>query len=363
MSKLEQISVKSILRWINALKSCGDHDAYHLPQYHLIADKMDEGCPYLFYYKDKYGSAALPLLLRPVHEINGLETYNLYDITSVYGYPGIVTTVKSHDTNAHEFRQNFQTEFLNTLNKLSVVSFFSRCNPLFPNTWLLNGLAEVLPLSNTIAIDLNSSEEDQLKNMSKGHRYDIRKARKAGVVVKQDSGFQYLDDFIKIYNETMLRNQASKKYFFSKQYYIELIEKLNDNLELYFACIEGKPVSASIFLINNGIIQYHLSGTPTEFLNLNGAKLILDEVRQWGKKKNFSWLHLGGGVGSSEDSLFRFKAGFSKTRLPFEVTRLVVDKEAYMELANARLKWANERGYSVTGDNFFPEYRKPLKLV
>lgn len=355
-SSLIEATSKSV--WLKSIQLCRNYDIYHLPQYHLLGEQMGEGKPYLFFYHDNGVAAALPFLLRPVAEVEGLEKSLHNDITSVYGYPGLVTSIKVNDKNAGEFRKNFQEELCKVFEALSVLAFFSRTNPLLPNNWMLNGMVETLSLSNTVAIDLSKTSEEQLGGMTKGHKYDIRKARKNGVIVEEDESFQYIEDFIQIYNQTMKRNEASENYYFPKEYYLQLKREFGESIKLYFARLEGRAISASMFFFTGKIIQYHLSGSLQEFFHLNGAKVILDEVRRWGKQKGFSWLHLGGGVGSSEDSLFRFKAGFSKVRLPFQIARKIVDHTKYSELCALRKKWAENNGYTLADNNFFPDYRK-----
>ncbi|MDF1594430.1 MAG: peptidoglycan bridge formation glycyltransferase FemA/FemB family protein, partial [Desulfobacterales bacterium] len=210
-------------------------------------------------------------------------------------------------------------------------------------------------------IDLLLTNEKQLGGMTKGHKYDIRKARKLGISIVEDKSFRQIDEFMQIYNETMERNAASANYFFPKEYYIELKKSFGESIKLFFAMLEDQAVSASMFFMTGRIIQYHLSGTRTEHLYLNGAKLIIDEIRLWGVQNGFSWLHLGGGVGSSEDSLFRFKAGFSKLRQPFQVVRKIANQEIYTELCSQRKKWAKVNGYTLSESNFFPEYRRLMQ--
>jgi len=218
----ELIPAERTQAWIEALDSCGNYDIYHLPQYHLLAEKMGEGRPYLFYYAEENRFAALPFLLRPAAVVEGLEEYHFNDITSVYGYPGIVTNVNQAEGESIElFRSRFQNALQEHFKKLSVVAFFSRTNPLIDSNWMFKGMGEVLPLSQTVAIDLSLSEDEQLKAMSKTHRYHIRKAYRNGLFVEEDSEFKRIDDFILIYNETMRRNNAAKSYFFPKKYYIE----------------------------------------------------------------------------------------------------------------------------------------------
>jgi len=363
MADFDLIPASNGSAWLKGLQLCGNHDVYHLPQYHLLAERLGEGKPFLFLYQNNGIYAALPILLRPVAEVEGLQGCRFNDITSVYGYPGVVTSLKEGAANADEFRSGFQNSLRLLFEQLSAVTFFTRTNPLVPSTWLFKGMAEILPLSATVAIDLSASNEAQLNGMTKGHRYDIRKALRLGVRVIEDSSFDNIDDFIEIYNETMRRNGAREDYYFPRDYYLRLKSSFGESIRLYFAKFGEDVISAALIFIEDHIIQYHLSGTPAELLPLHGAKVILNEVRCWGTQNGYSWLHLGGGVGSSEDSLFRFKAGFSKLRLPFEIVRMIINKETYEKLVATRHSWLSEAGHVLPESNYFPEYRKPYHKI
>ena len=56
----------------------------------------------------------------------------------------------------------------------------------------------------------------------------------------------------------------------------------------------------------------------TPFQRERPTKLMLHFVRTWAKDRGLRRLRLGGGVGGKEDSLYRFKAGFSTDRHAFE---------------------------------------------
>jgi len=58
----------------------------------------------------------------------------------------------------------------------------------------------------------------------------------------------------------MDRTKANGYYYFTKQYFYDMKENLGDLLKLFVAEFEGKIISAGLFLITCGIIQYHLSG-------------------------------------------------------------------------------------------------------
>jgi hypothetical protein len=69
-------------------------------------------------------------------------------------------------------------------------------------------------------------------------------------------------------------------------------------------------------------------------------------------------LHLGGGVGgSTEDSLYTFKSGFSQLSHKFLTLRLITDEEKYHHLVNLRAKVLEVTPSDLLQSNFFPAYR------
>jgi len=349
----ELISIGNKEQWNNTIKSCGEYDTYHLAEYHQLAYLQGEGRPLLFSYSMSGHHAALPFLARSLSGIDGLDDFKECDGTSVYGYPGVLSSMNPEDPDAGEFRARFQEGLERVLRKLSVIALFTRQNPLIDSSWLLGGLAQIVNLCPTISINLRKPEAEQIKDMTKGHRYDIRKAIKYEVTVREADYFESLDNFISIYDETMNRTGAGDYYRFSKRYFLLLKECLGDAVRLYIAKAKGETVAASMFLLSDKIIQYHLSGAPTAHLSLSGNKVIIDEVRRWGTDHGFAWLHLGGGVGSKADSLFRFKSGFSSHRSQFKVIKWILDPMIYKEAVN--------RAGSLDA-GFFPAYRTPLKM-
>ena len=59
---------------------------------------------------------------------------------------------------------------------------------------------------------------------------------------------------------------------------------------------------------------------PNSFLKLSPIRLLIDEARIQGSLENYKYFNLGGGLGNQIDSLFHFKASFSKScfRMYFE---------------------------------------------
>ena len=240
MANYQMTPLANEAAWQAELECCGNYDIYHSAAYHQLPC---EGTPYLFSYKDEFGAAAMPLLLREIPETN------YFDFTSVYGYAGIVASLQMSNENAILFRNAFQHAFLQMLDEWKIVSLFSRMNPFILSQWLLEGVADIVELGLTIAIDLRKMAWERRAQMSKGHRYDIRKARLGGVTVIEDGQLERLDDFIEMYNQTMLRKGALPNCFFPREYYLNLKARLGDACRLFLAQRGGKIISGSFFLV------------------------------------------------------------------------------------------------------------------
>ena len=78
--------------------------------------------------------------------------------------------------------------------------------------------------------------------------------------------------------------------------------------------------------------------------------MLLYKAALWGSANGCRTMHLGGGVGSQEDSLFKFKKSFYRGD---EHTRFAIGKKVFMQEEYDRLVAMREE---VSG-NFFPQYR------
>ena len=122
--------------------------------------------------------------------------------------------------------------------------------------------------------------------------------------------------------------------------------------EILFAVIEetNEIISGAIMVKTNNIIQYHISGTRNEYLHLTPIRILIDEMRIKGTEQGYTFFNLGGGLGSEEDSLFNFKASFSKDFKNFKIWKYIVNSKVYDTLVSQ---------YTDLNSNqdFFPLYR------
>ena len=330
--------------WNITLESFINYDFYDNYNIHLIDESGYEHI-FIIFRKGEY-KIGLPIILREI------PNTKYYDITSVYGYSG---PLSSHDIIPDTVIEQFEMELQLYLKKNNVVSVFSRLHPLFNQEDILQYMGVVYTLSKTVSIDLTLSIDEQRKQYRKDVKSRVNKLKRNNFVVIEDVEKEYINEFISIYNENMKRVGASAAYFFSYDYYIKLL--FNDNIDarLYFVKMDEELIVGGIFVYTNEIIQYHLSGTKTAYLKESPMRLLLDYVRLIGTKEGYKYLHLGGGVGSKEDALFNFKAGFSKKRHDFKIWKYIVNKKVYDELV--------ERTGNIVDDSYFPLYRANNKLL
>ena len=124
---------------------------------------------------------------------------------------------------------------------------------------------------------------------------------------------------------------------------------------MFYAELENVTVSMAIMLFANGRMHYHLSGSLWEYRSLAASNLLLYEAACWGAGQGFRSFHLGGGLGSREDNLFKFKQAFSRnSSLVFSIGKLVVAPEEYEELVVLRSEV--DSGFDKAS-SFFPLYR------
>lgn len=342
MHKTEIINVENN-KWDLIISQSISCDFYHTRSYHAMETKDSEDVALLFvsYWDVQY--IALPLVVR---QIKGTA---YFDCTSVYGYCGPISNA-SLDNDADALIKNFQTSLTAFFKKEQIIAVFSRLHPLINIRAVFNDFGSIRDVNKTVAIDLNITVEEQKKQYRKSNKSEINKLRKKkGYIVKKVESDSELVTFVEIYNETMRRVDASDYYFFGIDYFKEMLQTQNYEAIILIAK-KGEHIAAgAVFTISNGIMQYHLAGTAAPYLNETPMKLILDEARLRSNSLQLDYLHLGGGVGGSdEDSLFQFKAGFSKQFFQYSTWQYIVNPKVYKELSVKS---------GVLQSNFFPLYR------
>lgn len=333
------------------------HDIYHLPEYVELEAKRIQSIPEAILLTEGEKIFFLPYLLRRCDDLfsNELSNTEVFDVVSPYGYPGfILNEVAAH---THDFLNLALQKLKYVFASKNICSVFLRLHPI-----LNFHSQEVLPSytyqtqGETVSIDLTLSESEIWHQTRPEHRNHINRCKRDGFIAKIVPFREYMDEFISIYNQTMQRVNAKDIYYFDNDYYQSL---LNIQSKIHLCIVENNQqiACAGIFTECCDIVQYHLGGTNSDFLKQAPSKLMFDYVRFWAKKRGNKFLHLGGGVGSVNDSLYHFKAGFSKQRHPFLTLCLIIDEKKYLDLIARRSEYLKLEPSQLMQSNYFPAYR------
>ncbi len=301
------------------------HDVYHLPTYVAMSAAQeaaqDKAEAHAIIVRDGDRAMLLPIIVRG---IPGNETAR--DAISPYGYPGPLFRGERDA----DFVVRACTAMVARLLEEHIVSLFVRTHPLLNREIPgLEAVGTVVEHGETVSVDLTTTAEDLWHGTRSDHRYQINRAIRAGHRAYIDEGWKHEAAFVDIYTATMNRVGASADYMFGADYVRALRAALGSRLHLCVVDIGGAIAAAGMFTEACGIVQYHLSGSDEAFARERPTKLMLHFVRGLMKERNNRIMHLGGGLGGAQDSLFNFKAGFSKQRQPFRTWRVVVDPERY----------------------------------
>lgn len=339
------------------------HDVYHLPQYLFIESRRTGAIPEAFLIVDGEKIFFLPYLVRKCDDIfffhSAAQEY--LDIASPYGYAGVLLSTAACEVPG--FADFALSELKRVLKNKGVCSAFIRLHPILNQNFdALLKPSTLTTSGKTVSIDLKLSESRLWAHTRKGHQSTINKCKRIGLTARMVPFERHIDEFIEIYEETMSRVGADESYYFGHDYFAEL-SMLKEAIYLCIVELEDQIVCASLFFECGGIVQAHLGGTRTSFLSYSPFNLLLHYVRLWAKERGNEFLHLGGGVGGHEDSLYAFKTGFSKQRHEFLTLRLITDEYKYHHLVDLRAKAINALPGELLESNFFPAYRCPNEMA
>ena len=337
-------SIEDNTKWDDIVSSFANYDVYYLSGYVKAFQIHGDGDPQLLYYEAN-GLKAIYVYMKRKTAIEGY-----YDSVTPYGYGGVLFDGYTSETNL----QAFWNAYVEKMKEEGIVDNFVRYHPVLANAVPMKQISTVIDLGKTIAFDL-ASPEVIWENIISKNRNMIRKAEKNGITIEHGKGMDLLDKFTEIYNATMDKDHAEEYYYFRRPFYESIDRDLQDNYEMFYAMYEGRPIAMSIMIFANGRLNYHLSGSDIEYRNLAPSNLLLYKAALWGYEQGCKTFHLGGGVGSGEDNLYKFKAAFNKNSdYQFSIGKEIFDQEKYDELVALRAKQDPDFNPESM---FFPLYR------
>jgi hypothetical protein len=342
-------------RWKQVLERCA-HDFYHLPAYLEFAAWHEGGTPVAFLAMDNDAFLLAPLLIQRIPSVLGGSS-GWKDAKTPYGYPSPLF----HSSSAGPTLHAFLTQFRQHCRELNIVTAFFRLHPLINlPVDVLQEYGEVVPRGETVSVALSAPLETIWGKVRTNHKRDVKKLKRDGFYACLDRWDHY-ETFITLYRQTMTRLNATGFYMFSDEYFLNLRRALDSHLHLITAHNpQGVVVAAGLFISTNGIVQYHLGATHEDYLRAAPSKLVFEYAIRSAKAEGSRVLHLGGGLGAKNDSLFHFKAGFSNSVHRFYTFHMILDGRKYAML---NTRWQEQGGKPDEDSCFFPSYRRPLVPV
>lgn len=339
-------------KWDDIVASFDDSDIYYYRGYVKAFQIHGDGEPLLFYAHSSQNRGICVMMKRDVAtdaRFKGkIKLGKFFDMVTPYGYGGFIFDNKPSDNEIHLLRDAMTS----WLKKEGIISAFFRFHPVLNNAACSQNLLEVIDLGHTVEID-TTSPEIIWQNIISKNRNMIRKAEKSGVVIKHDTDPTLFGKFMEIYNTTMEHDHAEEYYFFKPEFYNSIAEDLAGKYEMFYAEYDGEIIAMSIMIFASGKMHYHLSGSKFEYRHLAPSNLLLYKAALWGHEQGFRSFHLGGGVGSGEDNLYKFKAAFNRnSNCQFSIGKWLIDSEKYSYLTSLRKDNAFDKD-----SKFFPLYR------
>lgn len=338
-------NIEQTEQWDAAVCSFKEYDAYWLRGYVKAFQIHGDGDPLLFYYEGDGCRGINVVMKRDVADDprfkDRIRRGLYFDFSTPYGYGGWI--IEGENT-----KDLFNT-YSNWLQKNEIISEFVRFHPMLQNQERCRDFYEVIQLGEVVHMDLSNREYIWCNIISK-NRNMIRKAIKNNVIIYNGRFPEIYEKFRVIYNGTMDKDNAEKYYYFDERFYESVLNDLPQNAQVFWAEKEGIMIAASIMLAANGRMSYHLSGSLKKYSSLAPTNLLLYQAALWGNANGYKTLYLGGGVGSDEDSLFKFKKAFYKGDLNrFHIGKKIYNAERYEELLKLR--------DGIDNPGFFPKYR------
>lgn len=338
------LTIAQAEEWDSIVHSFAEYDVYYLSGYVKAFHIHGDGDPCLLYYEaDRL--RAIYVYMRRKTALEGV-----FDSVTPYGYGGVLFEGDTSEEN----KSAFWKAYLSMMEQEHIVDNFVRYHPVLKNAVPMKSISNVIDLGKTVAMDL-SSPEVIWSNIHSKNRNMIRKAEKNGIEILHGKGMELMDLFINIYNATMQKDNAEEYYYFKRPFYESIDRDLHENYEMFYAMYEGRPIAMSIMIFANGRLNYHLSGSNIEYRNLAPSNLLLYKAALWGCENGMKTFHLGGGVGSGEDNLFKFKVAFNRfSDFQFSIGKEIFDNKRYEELVDLR---RHEDDNFIGDSGFFPLYR------
>lgn len=285
-----------------------------------------------------------------------IELTDMVDFISPYGYSGLIyktnTAVNIVKKGWSEIKAYLDNNVVSSFIRFSLDSDYS----VFEE-----GVVPIMKNIKGVIIDYDA----QSANFDRKVRKNVKRAKREGLVTDIIKGGDLTDiqlnSFHEIYIDTMKRNNAGEKYFFTLEQFGSFAKSRGDLCAFCFIYDSDKVVSVEMVLQSDDAIFSFLGGTLEEAFRKRPNDLLKYALINWAREEGIMYFVLGGGYGA-EDGIFNYKKSFfPEDVVDYYVGRFIHNKEVYDDLVEqAKLRYLKDDGKTEDEFNelsFFPLYR------
>lgn len=339
--------------WLNIWEEWDGKEIYAHPDYLNLFDDYSEALCAVLRMGDLM--VIYPFCLRNLSIDFFQEKSNTKcrDIISPYGYGGLYLI---GDGDFNPIMDEFYSKFEKWAISQNVISEFIRFDLYSQSREKYIG--EISYNNDNIVVDLRKGKDQLWKEYKSKVRRNVRKANKNDVCLKLDFDGEHVDDFLRIYYSTMERRQAKAKYFFKKEFFNQIHDKLKGHFVYFYATKDDQIISADLVLISDNKIYTFLSATDSDAYQYRPNDFVKHHIIEWGANNKKNYYVLGGGYKLS-DSLFSYKKSFAPEGIvPFYVGKKIYNSKLYYQLVEFKEKELLENLDVLDRESdFFPLYR------
>jgi hypothetical protein len=345
--------------WMALLHSWQGREIFAHPSY-LSLFSRDGERPLCLVYESDRGRVIHPILLRDlrVTPFWGSTKAPVRDaLGPPFGYGGPFAETAEQE-NAEDLLESFFATYATWARDQGVVTEYVVFSPKLVGPIPYPGAIVVkMP---TVIRTLHESGDAILRSYDRAVRRRVRGALREGVHVEIDDKGTRVGDFLRVYNDTMLRRKAAGQYFLDQEFLDRLHASLRGYFAYFHAILDGRVVSTELVLLSGDSTFFFRGGTLKDSFTAHPNHLLKHEIILWSKKRGKQYYILGGG-NSADDSLYRYKLSFApQGARPLRIGKWILDAIIYHQLLEAREHSEQTRSHGWRPkEDFFPAYRSP----
>lgn len=345
MATITEYSINEQNIWDTIVRSFSDYDVFYLSGYSksFMNENPKNGSAFLLYYQNGKERAINVVLKRDIaldQKLAGIiEEGKYYDLITPYGYGGFWGNIFDWDT----LNQTYLEYCLANHYVCEFVRFelFSEYHKHYAG--------EVETRTHNVVRSLSLPLDELWMDFKQKVRKNVKRANTYNLECIIENDDSHIDDFLRIYYSTMDRSDADREYYFSKQFYENLNEMI-DNVMYFHVVYDGKIISTELVLYGSENCYSYLGGTDRDYFDVRPNDYLKYEIIKWAKENNLKNFVLGGGYGS-DDGIFQYKLCLAPHgQKDFYIGRRIFDRETYNKLVDLRCE-------AELNESYFPLYR------